>query len=410
MKKGFLLFSGIFIHCLLSAQSVIQGQVVNKSTAEPIAGSSVFISGSSKGTVTNSTGFFQLENIPPGKHDLVISSVGYETNVFSFTDTQLPLKLKIELDVKVKELNNVILEEYTEEGWDKWGTAFMSDFVGTSKNALQCKIKNEKKIRFRYYKKSNRLVAYADEPIIIENKALGYIIRYQLEDYEINFKKHTSSFAGYPLFKEIDKDRKGLQEKWQRNRLNAYNGSILHFMRSVYDNDLAGQGFEARRMESIPNIEKARVKRIYISQVVQSNPDNKQLRVQPPVIDNKDSLSYYQRVMRQPDFIDVYGQALLTADSIISTIGPGIKYMEFDNYLFVTYKKGLEEELYSRMQLPTRNPSFPRSTVTLLNEKIISVDKNGNYYNPQEFFTSGYWGWNEKICNALPIEYTPTGK
>lgn len=170
------------------SQRSIKGKVVNGITGEVLPGASVFISNTSKGTISNKQGYFELNDIPIGKHDLVISSIGYETNAFSFSAEQLPLQLKVEMEVKVRELPNVTVEPSVEEGWDKWGRLFMDNFIGSTPNAAQCKIKNEKSIRFRFYKKSNRVIAWCDEPLIVENKALGYKISYQLEDFEVNFK------------------------------------------------------------------------------------------------------------------------------------------------------------------------------------------------------------------------------
>ena len=163
-----------------AAQRTIKGRVVNEATGTAVAGSSVFITNTSKGTVSDNAGRFEINDVPPGKHELVISSIGYETNVFSFTESQLPLQLKVELTIKVKEMENVTVEPFTEEGWDKWGGYFLRNFIGESEAASRCKIKNTQDIKFRFYKKTNRLIAYADVPIIIENKALGYIINYKL--------------------------------------------------------------------------------------------------------------------------------------------------------------------------------------------------------------------------------------
>ncbi len=237
------------------AQRTIRGRVVNDATGAVIPGSSVFISNSSKGTVTNSEGQFELQDIPPGKHDLVISCIGYETNVYSFSEQQLPLQLKVQLSIRVKELANVTVEPFLEEGWDKWGKMFMDNFIGTTENGMHCKIKNTNKIRFRYYKKSNRVTAYADEPVIIENKALGYTIKYQLENFEVSFKEHTTFYLGYPLFEDKTKEGKEPKEKWLRRRTEAFKGSVVHFMQSLYNNKLKEEGFEVRRMTRIPNAE-----------------------------------------------------------------------------------------------------------------------------------------------------------
>jgi hypothetical protein len=94
------------------------------------------------------------------------TGVGYETNIFSFSSAVLPLKLIIKMKIKVKEMENMVLEPFVEEGWDRWGNVFMEQFVGRSANGKNCRIKNENAIAFRYYKRTNRLVAWCDDPIL----------------------------------------------------------------------------------------------------------------------------------------------------------------------------------------------------------------------------------------------------
>ncbi|MBO9661259.1 MAG: carboxypeptidase-like regulatory domain-containing protein, partial [Chitinophagaceae bacterium] len=100
----------LFIGGGVAAQRTISGKVVNASTQEPIPGSSVFVSNTSFGTVTTKDGSFELIDIPPGKYDLIISSVGYETVAHSFTTDKLPMRMKVELNQKVRELANVTVE------------------------------------------------------------------------------------------------------------------------------------------------------------------------------------------------------------------------------------------------------------------------------------------------------------
>lgn len=395
--------------CTAAAQRTIKGRVVNESTGAAIPGSSVFISNTSKGTVTNSEGRFELTEVPAGKHDLVISCIGYETNVYSFTEQQLPLQLKVQLSVKVKELLNVTLEPSVEEGWDKWGQVFTNNFIGTTENGTHCTVKNTKKIKFRYYKKSNRVIAYADEPIIIENKALGFTISYQLENFEVNFKEGTTFFLGYPLFEDMTKDGKTPKDKWQRHRKEAYKGSVVHFMQSLFTNTLKEEGFEVRRMVRSPNLEKERVKQLYkgLSQTINSNPGGGMVITLGAPVSAGDSSVYYQQVMRQKDMIDVFAVDLLTADSLIVQTDGKYKALYFPNYLFITYKGEVEELAYLKSAMENRKPGFQRSLVTLLNDEYITIDEQGNYYNPQNFFTSWYWGWSEKISNLLPVDYVP---
>jgi hypothetical protein len=122
---------------------------------------------------------------------------------------------------------------------------------------------------------------------------------------------------------------------------------------------------------------------------------------------NKDSAEYYNRIMRQDDMINVYGTSLLTADSIAIKTKGEEKFLFFDNYLYVTYKNELEEEKYLESYRESRKPTLQRSYVTIINDEGIIVDKAGNYFNPQHFFTSAYWGWSEKISNMVPADYVP---
>src|SRR5688572_29574965 len=92
----------LFIAPCLAAQPVIKGRIIAAATGIAVPGSSVFISNSSIGTTADKNGYFELSKVPPGKNELVVSSVGYETSVYSFSAEQLPLQLRVELDIKVR--------------------------------------------------------------------------------------------------------------------------------------------------------------------------------------------------------------------------------------------------------------------------------------------------------------------
>ena len=391
---------------------------MNGSTGEAIAGSSVFISNTSRGTVSDKEGNFELNDIPSGRYELVVSSVGYETNVYSFSSDQLPLKLRIEMQVRVRELENVTIEPSVEEGWDKWGMMFTNNFVGQTPNAAQCRIRNKEKIRFRYFRKSNRIIAYCDEPLVLENKALGYKLTYQLENFEVDFRKGVSTFAGYPLFEELDKGRKAPKSKYVHARDKSYYGSMLHFMRSLYANSLADEGFETRRMIRTPNHEKVRIRNIFRNQApvtanstgavrIQVGGEGITMNNQQPKGTNTDSSDYYDRVMRQKDYIDNYSSHLLTADSLIIGQEGVYKVMYFTDYLSITYKHEVEDPAYLAHFRETRRPTFQNSQIWLPQDEPVVVDPNGNFSPPQGVFAMSYWGWSEKIADMLPLDFEP---
>ena len=385
----FLLLLFLTGHAFAQPSNYIKGRVVNGETGTGIPNASVFISNTSKGTVSNSAGEFELPDVPAGNYDLVVSCIGYETQVYSYKASQLPLKLQVQLAPKAEELQTVVVEPYEKDGWEKWGKFFIENFIGTSANATACSIKNYKALHFRNSTKRNQLTVTANEPLIIENKALGYKIQYQLEGFSYGFSDHVLTYFGYTLFDELNK--KGASKRQLKNREKAYNGSIVHFMTSLYHNRLVEEGFEVKRLYKTPNLEKQRVKNIY----VHSSP-SKQV---------KDSAEYYERILRGPDMLETYGNSLLTTDSLVAKTDALNKYLFFNDYLYIVCKKAKEDNKYLEYIHEKREPYWRISVVFLPNRRAITIDAKGNYSMPQDFMSYGYWSWSEKISSILPLDY-----
>ncbi|RYY21726.1 MAG: carboxypeptidase-like regulatory domain-containing protein, partial [Chitinophagaceae bacterium] len=207
----------------------IRGTVWNAETETAIPNASVFITNTSRGTVSAADGGFSLTGIPAGKFDLVISSVGFATQVYSFSSEKLPLLLKIYLQPRVTELDAVVVEPYLKDGWEQWGKFFIDNFLGTTDAAKLCILRNHKALRFRFSKKRNLLTVSADEPLIIDNRDLGYRIQYQLEDFRYDFAAKTFFYLGYTLFEDMAEKKKAVPRRFLIARRKAYAGSMMHF-------------------------------------------------------------------------------------------------------------------------------------------------------------------------------------
>ncbi len=403
-----IFFISIFFSSTIHAQQQVRGKVTDSNSGSPLSGCSIFISGSSVGTVSGADGSFTLSGIPRGKHELVVSYIGYQTFTRVIQDGQLPLVLNISLQVKARDLELVVAEPYSEDNWDQWGQVFMDNFLGTMPQADRCRILNSKSIRFRYYKKSKRLKAIADEPILVENDLLGYRISFQLEEFELNFSQGTTFYLGYSLFEEIGSRGPKAMARKEENRRKAYEGSVMHFMRALYDNRLSAEGFEIRRVQRNPNTEKQRVKEVYRKAMNLMKDEKGVVKIGPGLVTpgiDADSAVYYRKIMLQPDQLDTYGEWKLTADSLITARDTALLEFQFPDYIEVTYLKALEENEYLMDQHLSRKRDYRRSMVTLFGGNPIVVNRFGNYYNPQDFVTLGYWAWSEKMANALPIDY-----
>jgi TonB-linked SusC/RagA family outer membrane protein len=55
----------------------IAGRVTEEATGAPVAGAQVFLSGTTRGIVTNQQGQFLLTNIPAGQHEVAVSLIGF---------------------------------------------------------------------------------------------------------------------------------------------------------------------------------------------------------------------------------------------------------------------------------------------------------------------------------------------
>lgn len=392
------------------AQVELGGKVLSSDNKVPVASANVYISNSSVGTVTDEKGQFVIRNFPAGRYDLVVSCIGYETQVVTLSSAQLPPLLTILLKPKINELQEVIVEPYEKNGWEKWGSFFMENFIGTSAFSRDCKLLNKEVIKFRFSKKNNTLKAIANDRLVIENRALGYVLKYDMTRFEYDFGTRIFLYQGYPLFEEMETKRKGLQKRWAENREDAYYGSVMHFMRSLFRNKLVEQDFEVRKLIKLPDAEKKRVRALYRAQAVNAA-INGTLMVdgQLPGL-RRDSAAYYRKVMNEPESMNVLINTILPGDSIAYALDSATVGLEFNDYLQVVYTKKKTPPEYQKM--------LPRGVTSILltselfrtSANPIMVLASGNYFEGTDLITSGYWAWSEKIANLLPNEYWPSSK
>src|SRR6478609_4183136 len=76
LKRLLLLLSLFPVTCF--AQFTVSGRILNQSDTKPVPDASVFLSNATIGDKTAQDGRFTLQNIKPGKYELVISLMGYD--------------------------------------------------------------------------------------------------------------------------------------------------------------------------------------------------------------------------------------------------------------------------------------------------------------------------------------------
>jgi hypothetical protein len=358
MFKSF--FFGLLILVCSSASGqtetfISNGKVLDAATKQPLSGASVFCQNTTFGTITNNEGDFSFKLVKGG-YDLIISYTGFETQNLHINNTN-STNITVELLKADKNLSEVTVVGSNEvpDGLLKYGKFFIDNFIGTTPNAAQCTIQNPEVLQFFFNKKRNRLKIKAKEDLVITNNALGYTIKYQLDSFSYEYGTKIGTYSGYPFFEEIDGTPEQ-KEQWKQNRLVAYNGSRLHFVRAWYDSTLQEEGFELEMVD----------------------PGKKVLTTKP--IKNAYDTSHYT----------------LLENEEVEVNWPG-KFR-------VIYKEEMPAKAFlAQYKLPSRLKS--QLTIVEIADAFI-IEQNGYFYDQTDFINTGYWSW-EKVAEALPYDYNP---
>ena len=337
---------------------VIKGKVVDGNTGEPLLAASVFAQNTTVGNTTDSAGNFRIK-LPEGGYTLAVTYSGYETQNIRINHNTSNEDLIVHLVPAEQSLDEVaiVLDMEVKDGWEKYGQFFLDNFIGQTQYSKGCIIKNHQALHFYFYKKRNTLKVIAKEPIIVENFALGYTLKFNIDSFTNNYNTRTTLFVGYPLFEEMEGSL-AQRNMWLKNRFSIYNGSVLHFMRSLYAKKLSEEGFELKFIIKTPTEE-------------------------VPIT-----------------FKDPYAALNFTED-----LSGVVQIQPTQQEVAVIYHRERPEVNYLILD-PTSNKNFQISTLIFEPGQATSVEQNGYYYPQEEMITNGYFGF-KKIADMLPYDYQP---
>ncbi len=335
---------------------------MNKETNQPLQGASVFAENTTIGTTTNAEGKFSL-HLPAGGYDLVVTFTGFATESKRITSADADNRnLFFEMKQREKQLEEVAIVSTSEvkDGWQKYGSFFLDQFIGKTENSALCTLKNPEVLKFYFSKKKNRLKVMAHEPLLIENRALGYNIKYALDSFTYAYETQVSLYTGYPLFEEMTSQDNAQLNNWNLGRQKAYKGSILHFMRSVYKRELQEEGFEIQFVVAVNGKDSAlKLKNIYGALNYQKDDSTQTVEIRP----NQNSVGV-----------------------IYTKEKPSTAFLN-------------ENELEQK--------DFQFSILNFLPGESIIIEQNGYYFEQNDISISEYWIW-EKVADQLPYNYVPT--
>ena len=361
-KSAFFLLVSLISFSAFSQNSYfyVSGIVINQENNQPMQGASVFAENTTIGTTTNAEGKFSLQ-LPAGGYDLIVSFTGYGTERRRITASDAENRnLAFSIKPKEKEMEAVavIASAEVKNGWEKYGNFFLENFIGKSANSKECSIKNPEKLHFFFYRRKNKLKITSEEPLMVENRALGYLVHYALDSFIYTYDNQTAFYTGNPLFEELTPADDTQKQSWTNNREKAYRGSILHYMRSLYQKRIQEEGFQTQ----------------YI-------------------------LNYMGKDTALP-FKNVYASLNYQKDDSLQVVS----FNPYQRRLVVLYLNEKPEQEFLTDN-PDESRDFEYSVLTLQPGESIFVEQNGFYYDQADITMSEYWGWS-KVADQLPYNYT----
>jgi hypothetical protein len=153
-----------------------------------------------------------------------------------------------------------------------------------------------------------------------------------------------------------------MKAQWAKNRIEAYQGSLMHFLRSVYTDNVLKEGFISNQL--------------YIK--------GRALMADP-------------RPMR--------------TDTIVTVIDSSFISLKFTS-IYVVYNPAKAADIRARGVDTTKNKAIWSNTMDSMGSVLnlylpkAVVDRKGSVTDYRTFLLQGYWG-RRRIGDQLPVEYQP---
>lgn len=330
----------------------------------PVQDANVFVASSMVGTTTNIDGLYTLSGIPLGTLRIVVSRIGYESSHVDLFIREARVYLEdFHISERIYELGEVTVTGNNQR-WKRQLERFKTIFIGESPNAEKTDILNTHVLDFSL--RGGDFRAQASEPLIIENRGLGYKMTYFLNEFIT--EPNSWRWDGEPLFEAMVPSSPEEAALWSAKRDSAFYGSFRHFLLSLINDQVESQGFK-----------------------IYSRPGSNQ-RIIDPI-----SRGFGGQNNRFP---------VKTSDIIRPGQSDDEHILDFEGYIDVVYTHELESEAYLRLQSRTGQARYQTSTIRLDRGATI-VDLKGDTLDPYGVtFYGGYFAY-ERTADQIPKEFRP---
>ncbi len=369
---------------LAQRKGKISGQVIEKNTNLPIPFLTVFIKNSTKGTITNDQGYFNLENISQGSYELVFQHLSYETHKERINITSgKEIEIDVSMDLKTIDIDAVVKTPDFER-WSKNFRTFKKIFLGSIAN-LSVRLKNPEDLFFYYNPETKLLSGYADKPLIIINKVLGYRITYYLDFFKYYEEDNYYTFTGSAFYENL-KAGIFLQEiNWRKNREACYKGSLMQFLRCLYDTTYIQSGY------SVGGV-------IPAEDILNLGDTIPKTKLQENII-VADSLSALNQIKNIQRNVYRFFSDLPYSEYVLETENTNEKRLQFADVLNIGYGYSISGNYWNET-----------ASELTLNEDFIMFDRNGNIYPPLGLVSHGLFASKRNMRYLLPVDYYPVEK
>lgn len=412
MKKFnlLILFTFFLGVCQVHAQFLMRGKVLDAESLQPLEFATIFINNSTFGDITDRNGTFQI-NIPSGNYELVISYLGYQTFSFPFNTNTIRDSYEFRILPEYFELEEAGIAEKRDKAWYNNLEIFKENFLGTSINGQRCKILNPEVLILDNETNKNVLTARSKGILEIENPNLGYSIKYVLEGFELDFEKKISKYVGYPYFIEQDIPRRR-KAQIEKQRIRAFEGSITHFVRVLYQGNIGEEGFVVKKSELKSNRERPADAEIEAA---------KEKLAQTRTWLVRDSLRQFIQKESLPKEKFELSKEDLIAGNLVEEARNGLLFLTYSDPFFVIFEKEPEEPNYHKYSTKLQNGNRTRGnsvgfqanlepmpfqvTQLTLTGNALRLFEDGSYFHPFDLYLDGYMAW-EKIGDLVPLDYS----
>ena len=352
----------------VSAQIIIRGKVLDKNSGAAIVNASVYLNNTSAGTITGSNREFALNEKSVYTGELIISSVGYQPISYKVSsETADKTFFTFKLEIKESMLTGVlVMNDAQRKAWLK---IFKENFLGITEEADNCIIENTDAVYFAAGENKNSIYAYADTPLVIINKLLGYRISFDLMEFSYDKEKNSTYFLGYSRYDDM-----GDKKRWAKRRKQNYFGSTMHFYRSLVSGQLKAEGFSISR--------------------VKKQQANKDPAGQKHLQTDKEGNYFIVIPIKESD--------ILITDTVL-----GKYFVSAADQIMVKYNESPHSRFYLSNKVLVRGlDRFGFTAYITLQDGKVEVDRDGIVFTPLAVIYDGFWVY-EKLGNQVPFNYTP---